>query len=334
MATIRRRGNTWQVQVRRQGFPPLSRTFKRKADADQWARHKEAEIDRGELPADHRALRLLTLGALLERYGAMVTPKKRGADQEHYKLRVLLGHPIARLSLDRITAAEIANYRDARLSSVKGDTVRRELAVLRHCLELARDEWGIGLASNSASRVKLPAVGQGRQRRASEEELQQLLNACRSDKSTWLPAMIILAVETGMRRGELLAMRWVDVDFRARTVHLQITKNGQPRTVPLSPRAHEVLRRLPQGAGTIFPVSANAFRLAWERLRRRVGVIGLRFHDLRHEAVSRFFEKGLSMAEVAAISGHREDAHALHPSQSRCDCREAVMRVLHGVKAP
>jgi integrase len=129
--------------------------------------------------------------------------------------------------------------------------------------------------------------------------------------------MIILAVETGMRRGELLAMCWTDVDFQARTVHLQMTKNGHSRTVPLSQRAREALRRLPQDAIAVFPVSANAFRLAWERLRRRAGVVGLRFHDLRHEAVSRFFEKGLTMPEVAAISGHRDPRMLMRYSHPR-----------------
>ena len=109
-----------------------------------------------------------------------------------------------------------------------------------------------------------------------------------------------------MRRSELLGMRWADIDLEARTVFLRNTKNGHPRAVPLSPRAVGIIRTTPRVGDTVFPISANALRLAWERLRRRAGVSGLRFHDLRHEAVSRFFEKGLNMPEVAAISGHRD----------------------------
>ena len=115
-----------------------------------------------------------------------------------------------------------------------------------------------------------------------------------------------MAVETGMRRSELLAMRWDDVDVGARTVLLRSTKNGHPRTVPLSPRALEIIRDTPRFGKIVFGVSANAVRLAWERLKRRAGVTDLRFHDLRHEAVSRFFENGLNMPEVAAISGHKD----------------------------
>jgi integrase len=305
VATIRRRGNTWQVQIRRQGSPLLTRTFRLKAEAELWARQREAEIDRGCLPVDTRVLRSHTLASLLERYRRTVTPGKRGANREQYKLRVLLAHPMAQLSLDRLTPSEIATYRDQRLSLVKGDTVRRELAIVQHCLKLATVEWGIALPSNPVSQIKLPAPGRARDRRAAPAELERLL-ASAIGRAPWLSAMIRLAVQTGMRRGELLSMKWADVDFETRTVRLTRTKNGHPRTVPLSFAALELLRDTPGAGDMVFPITANAFRLAWERLKRRAGVNGLRFHDLRHEAVSRFFEKGLSMPEVAAISGHRD----------------------------
>ena len=306
MATIRRRGIAWQVQVRRQGHSPLSRTFRLRSDAELWARQQEAQLDRGELPVDARVLRSHTLSDLLERYGAAVVPRKRAADRELYMLRIILRHPIARLSLHRLTPTEVAKYRDDRLAAVSGDTVRRELAIVRHCLEVARNEWGFALSSNPVHQVKLPLASNPRERRATADELERLLAACEATSRRWLQAIIQLAVETGMRRSELLAMRWDDVDLGARTVFLRSTKNGHPRTVPLSPRALEIIRSTPRVGSTVFIVSANALRLAWERLRRRAGVSGLRFHDLRHEAVSRFFEKGLNMPEVAAISGHRD----------------------------
>lgn len=235
-----------------------------------------------------------------------MTPCKRGANREQYKLRVLLRHPIAQLSLDRLTANEIASFRDGRLAVVKADTVRRELAILHHCLRLACDEWGIPMHSDSIAQIKLPSPGWPRDRRVSTEELQRLLGACGNGRSKWLPTIIRLAIETGMRRGELLAMRWTDVDLSARVVSLTKTKNGHPRTVPLSSVAIRLLTDTPRIDDRVFPITPNAVRLAWERLRRRAGVAGLRFHDLRHEAVSRFFERGLSMPEVAAISGHSD----------------------------
>jgi integrase len=306
LASIRRRGNRWQVQVRRQGLSPSTRTFRHKADAETWARHTEAELDRGSVPSSTRVLKATTLLGLLERYRQTVTPSKRGANREHYKLRVLLRHPIAHLSLDRLTATQIAAFRDQRLTFVQPDTVRRELAILQHCLSVAKKEWDIPLGANPVREVRLPSPGRPRDRRPTKEELDRLLSACARSRSWWLPLVITLAVETGMRRGELLGMRWADVDTSARTIRLAHTKNGHSRIVPLSSIAIQLLNGTPRTGDRVFPVSANAFRLAWERLRRRAEVVGLRFHDLRHEAVSRFFEKGLSMPEVAAITGHRD----------------------------
>ncbi len=277
-----------------------------RADAELWARQLEAELDRGGLPADSRRLRARTLADLLRRYEAEIVPRKRSADREVYMLRVILRHPVAQVSLQLLPATEIAKYRDIRLSVVKGDTVRRELAIVRHCIEVARNEWGFVLPSNPVQQVKMPRAGNPRERRAHAGELEKLLEACKASSSRWLPAVIQLAVETGMRRGELLAMRWDDVDLEARTVVLRNTKNGFPRTVPLSTRALNVIKDTPRCGPTVFAISANALRLAWERLRRRAGVLELRFHDLRHEAVSRFFERGLNVPEVAMISGHRD----------------------------
>jgi integrase len=240
-------------------------------------------------------------------------------------LRVVLRHPLSRLSLHRLTPAEIAKYRDERLETVTGSSVRRELAVVRHCLQVARSEWGLGLPPNPVDQVKLPPPNNPRERRATVSELDRLLAACEARGNDWLGAVIQLAVETGMRRGELLAMRWDDVDLDARTALLRNTKNGHPRTVPLSPRAIEIIRDTPHLADTVFAISANALRLAWERLRRRAGVCGLRFHDLRHEAVSRFFEKGLNMPEVAVISGHRDPRMLMRYTHPRAEAIAAKL---------
>ena len=110
-----------------------------------------------------------------------------------------------------------------------------------------------------------------------------------------------------MRRSEILGLTWDNIDLEKRTAFLPITKNGSSREVPLTARAFEVLRQ--QQSKKIvrpFPVKANAFRLAWDRLRARAGLVDFKFHDFRHEALSRFFEMGLSIPEVALISGHRD----------------------------
>jgi hypothetical protein len=142
MATIRRRGSAWQAQVRRQGSTPITKSFATKADAALWARDLERSIDRAELPANIRNLERITLADLLARYEAEVTPRKRGAKQERYKLRVIRSHAIAAAPLAKLTSSTLCSYRDDRLKKVRAGTVRRELALLQHCLEIARREWG------------------------------------------------------------------------------------------------------------------------------------------------------------------------------------------------
>ena len=309
MATFRKRGSSWHVQVRRSGHPPVTRSFKLKADADAWARKLEAEVDRGELPVDRRALRSTTLGDLLTRYRETVTPTKRGNAQEDHRLRKLLAYPISRTALAKLTPAAFAKYRDERLSQVQGVTVRRELAIMRHALEVARKEWDLCLPSNPAGDIKLPMLPKARQRRLGEGELERLLAAC-GPRRRLLATIVQLAAETALRRGELLNVRWRDVDLPGRTLHVPQTKNGHPRTIPLTPCAIALLKaNREEGASVddrLFPLSPNALRLAWERLVRRAGIADLHFHDLRHEAVSRFFERGLTVPEVALISGHRD----------------------------
>ena len=218
---------------------------------------------------DSRALRSHTLADLLKRYAAEVVPRKRSAEREVYLLRVILRHPIARLSLHRLTASEIVKYRDHRLSLVKADTVRRELAIVRHCIEVARNEWGFALPTNPMQQVKLPRAGNPRERRVNTGELEKLLAACETSRCRWLPAVIRLAVETAMRRSELLTMRWEDVNLEARTVLLRNTKSGIPRTVPLSTEAINVIKDTPRCGTTVFNISANALRLAWVSLPPR-----------------------------------------------------------------
>jgi hypothetical protein len=112
MATIRKRGSSWQVQVRREGYPPLSKTFASKADAAAWARDQERSIDRADLPTTVRDLKGVTVGDLLRRYSETVTPTKRGAGPEQYRMKTLLIHSLAQIALNKLSPAAIAQYRD------------------------------------------------------------------------------------------------------------------------------------------------------------------------------------------------------------------------------
>ncbi|MEK9285680.1 site-specific integrase, partial [Bradyrhizobium sp. ISRA442] len=209
-------------------------------------------------------------------------------------------------SLNNLSGMLVTQYRDDRLKMVKPASVRRELVVLRHVFEVARREWGLPVKENPVKQIRLPEDARPRERRLLGEDERQLHAAIGKRSAWYLRPFIILLVETGMRRGELLSIRWRDIDFGNSTVQILKTKNGHPRRIPLTPEAIRTLQNLPRSDDKVFPVAANAVRLAWERLRVRAGLTSLRLHDLRHEAVSRFFETGLSVPEVALISGHRE----------------------------
>jgi len=221
-----------------------------------------------------------------------------------------MGRDICHRTLAKLTSSDLAGYRDQRLKTVAPATVVRELNTLSHAIDVALREWGLWLPRNPLKLVRRPSSPPGRKRRLEAGEEQRLLDACDRGRTPLLKPLIIVALETGMRRGELLGLRWEHVNFQRRTAHLPLTKNGDSRDVPLSRRATETLTQLrahaPRNAELTFPVTGNAVRLAFEHLRTRAGLTDFHFHDLRHEAVSRFFEKGLNIAEVSTISGHKE----------------------------
>jgi integrase len=309
MATIRKLRGRWQAQVRRRGVPPRAKSFDKRTDADRWARDLEAEADRSGWVADTRAAEKTTLGELLGRYANEVTPAKRGAASEKARINSIVRCPIAHRTLARLTGSDLATYRDERLKCVGPATVVRELSTVSHAIDIATREWSLWLPRNPVKLVRRPQVPRGRTRRLKHGEEQLLLSACDRGRTPLLEPLIILAIESAMRRGELLQLRWEHVDIKLCVAHLVLTKNGDSRDVPLSRRAIQTLQEL-RAEGLkhecVFPMTGDAVRHAFEHLRVRAGMPDFRFHDLRHEAISRLFEKGLNVAEVAAISGHKE----------------------------
>ena len=316
MPSLRFRNGKWQVQVRRSGHAPRAKSFQSKSDAQRWARQIEAEFDRTLIPNDVRSLNTVTVAQLLTRYRDTVTNEKRGIVPERQRIDVFLRQRWSTLSLAKIDAATLSKYRDARLKQVEPGTVIRELGLLSSIFETARREWGYTAFQNPLAGLRKPKAPDGRERRLKPGELQALTKACSTVAGSWLLHGFQLAIETGLRRGELLGIRWQDVNLESAILYVPFTKTDKARTIPLTDRAIELLTARKAASAThaqyAFPVSANAFRLAWERCKRRAeragctGIQELRFHDLRHEAVSRFFEQGLNTAEVATISGHRD----------------------------
>ncbi|MDJ0933525.1 site-specific integrase [Breoghania sp.] len=152
----------------------------------------------------------------------------------------------------------------------------------------------------------MPNGIRARHRRLLSGEFDRLKQAAPLTRNPLTLPAVELAIETAMRRSELLELRWEDVDAAERLAHLEDTKNGQPRSVPLTDRALSILEHLPRVSDRVLPLTETALRQSWERLVARAGIEDLHFHDLRHEAISRFFERGLTIPEVALISGYKD----------------------------
>ena len=305
MATIRKLNDKWQAQIRRKGFKSVSKSFVRKSDAIEWARMKECQADRADFQFDVKRLDYITWKELLERYQDQIVSKKKSSLSETMHINAYLKRceSTANLSLSQIKPHHFSEYRDRRLKEVKPATICRELGIFRHAFEIAKTEWGYPIAINPVSQIRKPRISNSRDRRLSPEEYRRILKATKTCTNSYIRLIIIVAVNTAMRRGEILNIQGKHIDFDKRTLHIPDTKTGRARTIPLSSKILRVLLKH-YNDGLLFPISANAFRLSWDRVIIRANVSGLKFHDLRHEGISRFFERGLSIPEVALISGH------------------------------
>ena len=332
MATIvKTPSGTWKALIRKTGFPTTIKTFRLKRDAEDWARRTEDEMVRGMFIQRAPAERL-TFEKAMHRYLAEVTPTKRPMTQngEHKKSTPLIKF-FGQYSLAAITGELIAQYRDKRLAGEDrknksgnpipraANTVRLELALIGHLFTVAVKEWGLGLPYNPVLNVRRPAPGQGRNRRLEADEEGKLLAAVDVHSNPMLRWIVRIALETGMRSSEIATLRRNQVDLERRIVRLLETKNTLPRTVPLTINATALFQEAlthpirPIDTDLIFFGEPGKdgkrrpynFSRVWLDIKSSVGCADFRFHDLRHEAVSRFVEAGLSDQEVSAISGHK-----------------------------
>jgi integrase len=262
-----------------------------------------------------KRLNKMELSKALQKYYTTVSIYHRGQMQEFYRVNVICSFPLARKKMDEISSVDIADYRDMRLACINkrtgkpisGNTVRLELAMLSSLYNLARIEWGT-CNSNPVEFVRKPRVSCGRTRRLLSCEEQRLSWFFKS-RNQELSTILHLALETAMRQGELLSLRWENIDLQQGIAHLPMTKNGTSRDVPLSSKARTLLREMPSFgpvAGPVFSYTSNGLKSAWRTAVIALGIDDLHFHDLRHEAISRLFELGtLNVIEIAAISGHK-----------------------------
>ena len=319
MASFQKRSGSWRAIVTRKGFNRLSRTFDTKAQAETWARQIEAEMDRGVFVSRKEAENT-TLSEALDRYLREVTVHKKNQRSERLYAETWK-KAFGLRSLASLVSSDIAKYRDERLKIVSPNMVRLELALLSHLFTIAIKEWGMTGLINPVQQIRKPKLPKGRDRRLKSGELERILE---DSGSSFLGSIVRFALETGMRRSEIAGMTWNQVDLKKKTVTLPETKNGEKRIVPLSREAIRLLSVFPRRIdGKVWGVEEQSITRAFQRALSRSRstyekeceengikpdpdtLIDLTFHDLRHEATSRFFEKGFNVMEVATITGHK-----------------------------
>lgn len=304
MASINKRGTKqWNVRIRRKGYPLQTATFEKREDAETWARDVESKMDKGAFLCSKEAERT-SLHEALDRYIEEYAPSLADHQREVNRAKFLQKRKIAQMSLAKVRGMDIAAFiKEREAEGVAGNTIRLDLATFSRLFETARKDWGMEYLDNPVKKARKPKVSRGRERRLQEGEEEKLLKHAPEG----FAPIIKFALETAMRRGEIAALRWENVKLKESTVFLPKTKNGAARTVPLSPAALNVLKELPRDIkGSVFRLAPDEITQAMKKARAGAKLKDLRFHDLRHEAVSRLFEKtNLDIMQIQMITGHK-----------------------------
>ncbi|MEM9522935.1 MAG: site-specific integrase [Pseudomonadota bacterium] len=302
MATFRKLpSGKWQAQIARQGVRK-SASFATRREAQDWAVRQEYLATSADPPRS-----TLTLKDVFDRYAREASPKKRGARWEIIRLEKLKREAIGGLRLSALGPAEFADWRDRRLREVAPASVNREMVLMSAVLTTARKEWGL-IATNPLSDVRKPASPPARDRRVSGEEIERLIAAAGTDLAQATARAVHafrFAIETAMRAGEIVGLTWEAIDRDTRVATLPRTKNGTARRVPLSIAALSLLDVLPDTGGSVFGLTSQQLDALFRKARDKARIEGLRFHDSRHEAITRLAAK-LDVLSLARMVGHRD----------------------------
>jgi integrase len=321
VASIQKRGESYRVRIIRKGYPPHTKTFSNKGDAIRWSRMIETKLDQGLLPLHSEQVTcMLDKSPLLfshaaDHYIKTHSIHKKIVRSETYRLKIL-SKRWGDLPIQEVNKTVILDLRDDLLKRGRsGETINHYFNTLSKLFQMLVGDWDLDIPNPIRGIKRMPA-SQGRSKRVKGNIEEHLLKSCTELSLPLLSSIIKFAIQTGMRRGELMGLNWSDIDLPNRRAYLHTSKNGEPRQVPLSQLAVSILQSLGRdNEGCVFPMSLNVLRNQFEHARAHskeswceAGVnpfIGLRFHDLRHEALSRLSDAGLNVIELSHISGHK-----------------------------
>ena len=304
MATItKRKSGKWTAEVRTHK-KYISKTFIKKSNASNWAKEIEYQLDREQYEDFSESVRI-TLGELITRYRDDITPTKKGAKEEKYKLNFILRNKIVKCRVLSLKTKQILEFKNDIKETRAASTVNKYIHYIYTIWETARVQWDIALPSrNPVSLVKKEKVTDKIDRILTPEEYQDLLVACSKSNLAFLPEIVEFAYITAMRFGEITKLETKDINFEKSTALLLDTKNGESRLVPLTDRALEICNKF-RFREKLFDINRDKFRHYFEQACFRAKVKNFRFHDLRACAITNLFLNGWSIAEVSVVSGHK-----------------------------
>jgi len=318
MASIQKRNSRFRVRITRQGKSTLCATFYNRLEALQWAKQTEAQLRLGlyeEPLAPAKPHQEVSFEEAATHYMNTHSIHKKIVRSETYRLRILIKRWNG-LTITEVDKKAVLVLRDELITNGRSnDTINHYFNTISKLFQMLSGEWDLEIV-NPIKGIRRMPPSQGRSKRVHRVIESTLLNACDALSYPLLKSIIEFAIQTGMRRGEIMGLSWGDLDLAERKAYLHTSKNGEPRQVPLTQRALEVLKALPKDeAGIAFPMTLHDLRGQFNRARAyakerwiEVGVNpfdDLRFHDLRHEALSRLSDLGLNVIELSCISGHK-----------------------------
>ena len=268
MGCVRKRGNSWNAQVRISGWRSFTKTFQTKLDAKQWIVTLEKELKSKPLP--EKNIKNLKLKDLFNKYKFEILPKLKSHKIVTYKLNFLSRLWLGEIKVINLTKGHLEQFCKDRKLVVKDGTIKSELMLIKRIVKIATYKWNYGIPFNAFYGIELPSPHKPRNRRETQEELSILISHANKQRNKYISTIIQFAVETGMRRSEILKLKWIDVNLKTRIASLYDTKNGDERHIPLTKTAVQLLSNLTQLSDLVFPISANCLRLAWERCRKKI----------------------------------------------------------------